>query len=159
LCLLQADHAKGPWRQRPLPERVSRAFRNGFFCLASSGSVVALADKEQGAFLSTDGGHEFRQVPGTAGTTALAVAESQGTQCVWASVAREVAGQTDVLRIDPDAGSALRVARLDTRDPEDETFAPVVSLYPAPDGRLYATGSFGMLCLSPTTESGPDGRR
>lgn len=153
LCLLRAPSADGPWEVRELPESINRVFGGGQVALTAQGEVLALANRQEGTFVSCDDGRRFSPIPGTAASVALASGSYRGDVKVWAIVSHEVRGQSDLLMIDPKLKSAERLARFETRDAQDGVFAPVACLdYEPASESLYAVGAFGLLRFTPATE-------
>jgi hypothetical protein len=111
---------------------------------------VALANRKDGTFVSSDGGKQFWPVPGTAASVALVAGEYGGESRLWVVVSHEVRGESDLLMIDPKRATAIRLARFPTVDPREGVFAPVASLcYDPLSGTLYAAGAYGLLRLTP----------
>ena len=145
LCLLRAAGPGAPWEKRSLPARVSRIFLGAPLQLSACGPVVALANRHEGTFVSADGGGHFSPVSGTAASAALTTGVYRGKPSVWVVVSHEVDGNSDLLMIDPEHARAVRVARFETLDPNEDAFAPVTALYfdKAHDA-LHVGGAFGL---------------
>jgi len=153
LCLMTSEDGGQHWTTHTLPELVTRVFGEAQVHLAMVDSVLALASRKDGTFVSADGGVRFRPVPGTAASVALVAGEYRGKPRLWAVISHEVRGESDLLMIDPELASAVRLARFPTVDPREGVFAPVTSLDYAPQSEsLYAAGAFGLVRLTPATE-------
>ena len=124
--------------------------------LATSADCVALSEFGRAILVSTDRGHTFRRVSGTASATALAGARLAGSARFFAALYRETTDQTEILLLDPQLGEAVCIARLDgsgesaAGDPVDRgEWARVARLvWHAPTERLWAVGGFGVLSFA-----------
>ena len=125
--------------------------------LASVGSSLALAERGRALLISSDAGHSFKRVAGTAGTTAIAGALLAGRARFFAAVYRETSDQSELLLIDAERGEAECIAHLDVaseHSPSDAIergeWAKISCLgWHAPSGKLWATGGFGVVSFEP----------
>lgn len=157
LCLLKRAGTDRGWTTQSLPELVSRVFRPPAFEFVARGSIVVLASR-QGAFVSSDGGQRFNPVAGTAATAAAECGMYRGALRVWVVISHEVKGESDLLMINPQTATAVRLARFETEDPKEDSFAPVTALCYEPSSEtLYAVGAFGLFRFTPPprNESAP----
>jgi hypothetical protein len=126
--------------------------------LATSGRAVALAEFGRALLVSADGGKLFRRVPGSANATAIAGAELAGSAQFFAAVYRETSDQSQILLIDPELGSAVCVAVIDSSavQPASDAvdrgeWAKIARLvWHAPSQRLWLVGGFGVATITPS---------
>lgn len=127
--------------------------------LASAGArALALGEYGRALLVSNDSGSSFRRVPGTGNTTALVGAELAGKPVFFAAVYRETSDHSEIVLIDPERSEATMIARLDASGDhvssdaiERGEWAKVARLaYHAPSERLWVTGGFGVLSVTPS---------
>jgi hypothetical protein len=126
--------------------------------LATSSQAVALAEFGRALLVSADGGKVFRRVPGTANATAIAGAELAGSAQFFAAVYRETSDQSQILLVDPELGSAVCIAVVDSSalhhasDAVDRgEWARIARLFwHAPSQRLWLAGGFGVATITPS---------
>jgi hypothetical protein len=129
--------------------------------LATSGNAVALSELGRALLVSADGGRVFRRVPGSANATALAGAELAGSAQFFAAVYRETSDESQILLVDPELGSAVCIAVLDsatghaTSDAADRGEWAKISrlVWHAPSQRLWLAGGFGVATVAPSDAS------
>jgi hypothetical protein len=126
--------------------------------LATAGQAVALAEFGRALLVSADGGKVFRRVPGSANATALAGAVLAGSAQFFAAVYRETSDQSQILLVDPELGSAVCIAVVDSSalhhasDAVDRgEWARILRLlWHAPSQRLWLAGGFGVATITPS---------
>jgi len=126
--------------------------------LATSGRAVALAEFGRALLVSADGGKVFRRVPGSANATAIAGAELAGSAQFFAAVYRETSDQSQILLVDPELGSAVCIAVLDSSavQPASDAvdrgeWAKIARLvWHPPSQRLWLVGGFGVATITPS---------
>ena len=105
-----AARSSTPWLTKSYPAKSP--------LIAAAGEVVAVASRERGLAISTDGGRSFLHVPGCLQASALATGVVAGRPRVWCSVFVESEERSVVIEIDPASGQAQAIAEVTT--PEDE---------------------------------------
>ena len=124
--------------------------------LASAGNAVALAEFGRALLVSPNGGKTFRSVAGTGNATAVAGAELARSAQFFAAVYRETSDQSQILLVDPELGSAVCIATLDSSalhvDALDRSEWARISrlVWHAASLRLWAVGGFGVASILPT---------
>ncbi len=126
--------------------------------LATSGPAVALAEYGRALLVSADHGNTFRRVPGCANATAIAGAELAGSAQFFAAAYRETSDESHILLVDPELGSALCIAKVDSSsvhlDPVDRgEWAKISHLtWHAATQALWAVGGFGVARIAPALD-------
>jgi hypothetical protein len=154
--LVSLDRAEH--RSQALSEPALLVAQSPSALLATSGHAIALAEFGRALLVSADGGKVFRRVPGSANATAIAGAELAGSAQFFAAVYRETSDQTQILLVDPELGSAVCVAVIDSsavHHPSDAVdrgeWAKIARLlWHAPSQRLWLVGGFGVATITPS---------
>jgi hypothetical protein len=154
-ALLSLNQAGGV---RALTEPALLVAQSSAPLLATSGQAVALAEFGRALLVSPDAGKTFRRVAGSGNATALAGAQLAGSAQFFAAVYRETTDQSQILLVDPELGSAVCVAVLDSAALHSESdaldrgeWAKIARLvWHAASQRLWAVGGFGVATISAT---------
>jgi len=138
----------------PLGLQASAVARAETPLLATAGAAIALSEPARAIVVSSEGGRDFRGVPGTTNTTALTGVNDPGAARFYAAVYRETSDQTELVVIDPERSEAQIVARISGgdeaeagSDPADRGEWARVSrlVWHAESSALWAVGGFGVL--------------
>jgi hypothetical protein len=129
--------------------------QSGAPLLATAGNAIALAEFGRALMVSPNGGKTFRSVAGSANATAIAGAQLSGSAQFFAAVYRETSDQSQILLVDPELGSAVCIATLDSSalhaDALDRSEWAKISrlVWHAASQRLWAAGGFGVASILP----------
>jgi hypothetical protein len=135
------------FHERLLPEPARTVALGQHPTCVARGAVVAIADPERGVAVSSDGGATFRMVTGAVNVTALTIGEQNQAPKVFAALYREGKDASDLVAIDPGAGTAQRVAELSGAADDDAEEIGRTSALLFSDGFLWAAGGFGLAKL------------
>jgi len=137
--------------EQPLEGQAREVARERSPLIAARGSLVALGAESTGLLVSTDGGREFRRVPGTGGVTALAVVALSDAVRVVAALENPGLDSSLLVEIDPDAAVARVIAGIAGDDDEDTGDRVRVQRFgwDAVHARLWAAGAFGLKVYTP----------
>ena len=154
--LLLSSDAGATFERAPLDAAARKVAGGEQPGVTSSGRTLVLHDAERGVAVSTDAGHSFREVPGAAAVSAVAVGMLDGRATIWLALYAEINDTTRFVRVDAELGRAEVIATLGSTgdaDAELGTSARIERL--GWDGsRLFAAGDAGLYLLTPT--DGPD---
>ncbi|MBN2193169.1 MAG: hypothetical protein JW751_10170 [Polyangiaceae bacterium] len=149
LSLARGSHDGATWVRRPLPPTAAGVADGDAPLVAGVDSCVLLARVGYGVAMSTDGGATYRQIPGLATATTLAVGRLGGRPAAWFALYSETHDTTDLVLLDLDREEATRVARIEPTDPDDASADVAALAWDDSAGRLWAVGGFGVGTFSP----------
>ncbi len=149
MLLARGSHDGSNWIGRPFPPLAAPLCAGEGPLIAGVDSCVLVSNAELGVALSTDGGANFRHLPGLAGATALAVGRLAGRPAAWLALYAEADEATDLVFLDLDQERPLRVARMSASDPEARGARLVALAWDDEGGRLWAAGEIGVGAFSP----------
>jgi hypothetical protein len=140
----------------PLSEAALVVAQSAAPLLATSGHAIALVEFGRALLVSADDGKSFRRVPGSSNTTAVAGARLAGSAQFFAALYRETSDQSQILLVDPELGSAVCIAVLDSsalHSPNDAIdrgeWAKIARLlWHSASQRLWAVGGFGVATIA-----------
>ncbi len=115
--------------------------------LACSGDAVFLARADLGVYVSGDGGHSFRRVPGTQGVTAICAGGDASSPLGFAALHDETRSRSWLVRISAPSASAEIIAVIDVPSNDDEgaDLSRTAQLaWDSSGSRLWAAGGFGV---------------
>lgn len=119
--------------------------------VAAQGELVVLGSETTGVLVSSDGGREFRRVPGTRGATALSLMGSSGAPRVVAALENPGLDESLLVEIDPALATARAVSRIaGDADADGGDRVRVERLaWDAVHARLWVAGAFGLKVYEP----------